>query len=212
MGAALSPGPGLARTTALLASAGVLLLAAAASLIPALLGDTTCSGDSGASAPPSATAERTIPADYLTLYQRAGAAYAVPWTILAAIGAIESDHGRSHAPGVQSGVNAFGCCVGPMQFNVRDGPPSTWQTYRIDGNGDGTTDPYDPADAIASTGHYVHVLLEHAQGDLAAAVLGYNHSSAYVHDVLTRARTYEDDPDPATGPTPASSEVTVGCG
>src|SRR3954454_10255486 len=131
MSAALSPGPGLTRTTAVLATAGVLLLAAAASLVPGLLGETICSGDTGASAPPSATAERTIPAAYMTLYQQAGAAYTVPWTILAAIGAIESDHGHSHAPGVHSGVNAFGCCAGPMQFNLHNGPPSTWQTYRV---------------------------------------------------------------------------------
>src|SRR3954453_1108760 len=132
MGAALSPGSGLARATAVLASSGVLLLAAAASLVPGILGETPCDGDSGASAPPSATAERTIPAAYVTLYQQAGAAYAVPWTILAAIGAMESDHGRSHAPGVHFGVNAFGCCAGPMQFNLHNGPPSTWQTYRVD--------------------------------------------------------------------------------
>src|SRR4051794_28241733 len=117
MSAALSPGPGLARTTAALASAAVLLLAGAASLVSALLSSSGCLRDTTASAPPSATAARDIPADYLLLYQRAGAAYTVPWTVLAAIGAIESDHGRSHAPGVQTGVNAYGCCAGPMQFN-----------------------------------------------------------------------------------------------
>src|SRR5829696_7820447 len=175
MGAAVSPGPSLARTTAVLASAGVLLLAAAASLVPGMLRE-TCSGDSGAGTPPSATADRTIPADYVTLYQQAGAAYAVPWTILAAIGAIESDHGRSHASGVQSGVNLFGCCAGPMQFNLRDGPPSTWQRYRVDGDGDGTLDPYAPADAIASAGNYLRALIKAAHGDLAAAFGGYNHS------------------------------------
>ena len=178
MGAVLSPGPGLARTTAVLASAGTLLLAAAASLIPGLLGETGCSGDTGASAPPSAAAERTIPAAYLTLYQQAGAAYAVPWPVLAAIGAIESDHGRSSAPGVQSGVNAFGCCAGPMQFNLRDGPPSTWQTYRVDGDRDGDTDPYDPADAIASAGALpARPARTRPTATSPRAVLGYNHSS-----------------------------------
>ena len=69
---------------------------------------------------------------------------------MAGIGAIESDHGRSTAPGVHSGVNALGCCAGPMQFNVANGPPSTWQSYAVDGDRDGEKDPYDPADAIAS--------------------------------------------------------------
>jgi hypothetical protein len=61
----------------------------------------------------------------------------VPWQVLAGIGSIETDHGRSSAPGVHSGVNSYGCCAGPMQFNLRDGPPSTWDRYGVDGNRDG---------------------------------------------------------------------------
>ena len=64
----------------------------------------------------------------------------VPWPVLAAIGSIETDHGRSRAPGVRSGVNRHGCCAGPMQFNTRDGPPSTWEHYGVDGNDDGNKD------------------------------------------------------------------------
>ena len=45
-------------------------------------------------APPGAR----CPADYLSLYRQAGAMSGVPWSVLAAIGAIETDHGRSHAP------------------------------------------------------------------------------------------------------------------
>ena len=72
----------------------------------------------------------------------------MPWPVLAAIGSLESDHGRSRAPGVRAGVNRHGCCAGPMQFNLRDGPPSTWERYGNDDNHDGATDVYDPADAI----------------------------------------------------------------
>src|SRR3954452_16950112 len=189
MGALLSPGPRLAGLTAALASAGVLLLAGAASLIPALLTN-PCSADASQ---PSSSATSTIPSTYLLLYQRAGAAYRVPWPVLAAIGAIETDPGRSRAPGVGSGVNAVGCCAGPMQFNLRNGPPSTWQSYRVDGDADGDTDPYDPADAIASAANYLRALLEQARGDVAAAIRGYNHSDAYVADVLARARAFSDD-------------------
>ena len=126
----------------------------------------------------------------MTLYQQAGAAYAVPWPVLAAIGAIESDHGRSTAPGVHSGVNAFGCCAGPMQFNLTNGPPSTWQTYARRRRPRRRQDPYDPADAIPSAARYLRVLLAGTHGDIARAVLGYNHSPAYVEDVLARARAY----------------------
>jgi hypothetical protein len=98
---------------------------------------------------------------------------------------------------VQSGVNAFGCCAGPRQFNLRSGPPSTWQTYRVDGNDDGALDPYEPADAIASAGRYLHEVLAQAHRDIAAAVFGYNHLQTYVADVRARARAYSSSPEAA---------------
>lgn len=190
MGSGVRTGSGAARLGAALLAGGVLLAAAAVSALPGMLGLPGCATGHSETPPPSATADRSIPADYLTLYQHAGAAYAVPWTVLAAIGSIESNHGRSTAPGVRSGVNAFGCCAGPMQFNLTNGPPSTWQTYRVDGDADGDTDVYDPADAIASAGRYLRILLDGAHGNIARAVFGYNHSPAYVQDVLARARAY----------------------
>src|SRR4051812_6293299 len=77
---------------------------------------------------PSELATTEIPPDYLRLYQQAGADYGIdPW-VLAAIGAIETNHGRSTAPGVHAGVNTYGCCAGPMQFSIV-GSPSTWDLY-----------------------------------------------------------------------------------
>lgn len=185
-----------------LAVTAVLGLAAMTSLMPGLL-DEDCASPS---AVPSEHASSTIPSDYLELYRQAGAAYKIPWTVLAAIGAIESDHGRSSAPGVRSGVNAFGCCAGPMQFNLTNGPPSTWQTFRVDGDHDDDMSPYDPADAIHSAGRYLRVLLAGARGEIARAVYGYNHSQAYVTDVLARARQYADTPDDAL-----VAVTTAGC-
>ena len=95
---------------------------------------------------------------------------------------------------MQSGVNAFGCCAGPMQFNLRNGPPSTWQSNRVDADHDGDMDPYDAADAIASAARYLRALLDQSRHDVAAAIYGYNHSSAYVADVLDRARAYSPNP------------------
>src|SRR4051794_5444078 len=192
MSAVLSPGSPLARLTAAVLVGTVMVCALAASMLSVVGG---CASRGGAAA--SDLAKRTIPAEYAALYQRAGAAYGVPWPVLAAIGAIESDHGRSTARGVRSGVNAFGCCAGPMQFNVTDGAPSTWQLYRVDGDADGDMDPYDPADAIASAARYLRALLDGAHGDVGAAVLGYNHSPSYVADVLARARAYASEPDGA---------------
>ena len=62
--------------------------------------------------------------------------------LLAGIGKVESDHGRSSAPGVRSGVNRHGCCAGPMQFSIIPAAP-TWQGVARPGDS-----VYDPADAI----------------------------------------------------------------
>jgi hypothetical protein len=136
---------------------------------------------------PSATARAEIPPDYLALYVDAGARYGVdPW-ILAAIGAIESDHGRSVAPGVRAGLNAFGCCAGPMQFSVT-GSPSTWDAYGLDGDGDGRISPYAPADAIPAAAQYLRAA--GAPGDYRAALFAYNHADWYVADVLAKAAAF----------------------
>jgi hypothetical protein len=105
----------------------------------------------------------------------------VPWSVLAAIGKVESDHGRSSAPGVRIGVNRFGCCAGPMQFNLRNGPPSTWDTY-------GRGDVYDPADAIPAAAR--KLAADGARRNLERAVYAYNHSWAYVDEVKRLARRY----------------------
>ena len=86
-----------------------------------------------------------IPPDYLARYvTAAGTCPALTWQVLAAIGKVESDHGRSSAPGVRQGINRAGCCAGPMQFNLTNGPPSTWDSW-----GTGVrADVYDPAYAV----------------------------------------------------------------
>jgi hypothetical protein len=135
---------------------------------------------------PSRAIGADIPRDYLRLYQQAGAGERwgglQAWAVLAGIGAIESDHGRAPLPGVRSGVNSFGCCAGPMQFNLRNGPPSTWDSY-------GRGNVYDPADAIPAAARYLRA--SGANQDLDRALLRYNNSSAYVIDVKYRARRYQ---------------------
>lgn len=138
-----------------------------------------------ASAAPSAWALSDIPPDYLALYRRAAPTCpGLSWSVLAAIGSVESDHGRSTAAGVRSGAN-FAGAEGPMQFL-----PPTWAAYGADGDGDGTKDVYNPADAIFGAANY---LCANGAGDpyrLRAAIWNYNHSDAYVDDVLTRAARY----------------------
>jgi soluble lytic murein transglycosylase-like protein len=123
---------------------------------------------------PSATARAEIPAIYLRLYAEASRRYDVdPW-VLAAIGWVETQHGRSRAPGVRSGVKAYGCCAGPMQFSVV-GSVSTWERFGVDGDGDGRRSPYDPADAIPAAARYLRA--SGAPQDYRAALFAYNHAA-----------------------------------
>jgi hypothetical protein len=138
---------------------------------------------------PSRAAVAEIPAGYLRLYRLAGARYRVPWPVLAAIGKVESDHGRLRLPGVRSGLNRYrdrsgrwrSCCAGPMQFNLTNGPPSTWARH-------GRGNVYDPADAIPAAAR--KLVADGARRDLDRALYSYNHSRAYVTRVKQLARRY----------------------
>ncbi len=154
---------------------------------------------------PSPAAVADIPGDYLELYQQAGARYGVdPW-VLAAIGKIETDHGRSPLPGIRRPTtNTHGCCAGPMQMCVIDGCPpvgsqrlsvaqaqaGTWRTVGVDGNRDGQRDPWDPADAIPAAARLL--VGAGAPADYSRAIFAYNHAGWYVADVLAQADAYRD--------------------
>jgi peptidoglycan DL-endopeptidase CwlO len=124
------------------------------------------------------------PGRYLRLYQDAGRRYGIDPGILAAIGWVETQHGQSRAQGVHSGVNAYGCCAGPMQFSLV-GSVSTWDRYGVDGDDDGRRSPYDPADAIPAAARYLRAA--GAPEDYRAALFAYNHADWYVAQVLAKA-------------------------
>jgi hypothetical protein len=153
---------------------------------------TTREADAGASGggAPSRAARAEIPTTYLALYRSsARSCPGLPWGVLAGIGKVETNHGRSSAPGVRSGVNTFGCCAGPMQFNIRNGPPSTWDRYGRGGN------VYDPADAIPAAARLLCANGARGRRDLAGAVYAYNHAWWYVDQVLALARAYQTGGD-----------------
>jgi membrane-bound lytic murein transglycosylase B len=133
-------------------------------------------------AAPSRAAVTDIPASYLRLYRAAGARYRLPWSILAAIGKVESDHGRVRLPGVGSGSNWAGAC-GPMQLGCVPGSKAgnAWARY-------GHGRPHDPAAAIPAAARY---LVDHgAHRDLDRGLFAYNHSWSYVAKVKQLARRY----------------------
>ena len=120
-----------------------------------------------------------IPAAYLRLYRAAGKAYAVDWRILAAIGKNESDHGRSRARGVLSGLNFARCCAGPMQFCTVKSCGNTWRAFGVDGNGDGRTSVYDPADAIPGAAKLVASLTRLVGARVDLVLASYNAGPAF---------------------------------
>jgi hypothetical protein len=195
------------KSLALIGGGGVLLSIVALPVIFLLLlsGGPDCGQQSIASPTPSAQAQRGIPANYLALYQQSGRDYGVPWSILAAIGSIETDHGRSTAQGVRSGVNANGCCAGPMQFSVVGAGGGTWGAYGVDGDHNGHKNVYDPVDAIPGAASYLKA--SGAPQDLHSAIFAYNRAEWYVQKVLALSRTYGAASDASLS---APATATVG--
>jgi hypothetical protein len=138
---------------------------------------------------PSRAATADIPASYLRLYRSAARrCRGLSWAVLAAVGKVESDHGRARLLGVRSGWNRAGA-AGPMQFGVGVGRAgNAWARFGRDFDRDGHTKVYDPGDAIPAAAGY---LCAHgAPRRLDAALYAYNHSWAYVAKVKQLARSY----------------------
>jgi hypothetical protein len=138
---------------------------------------------------PSRAAVADIPAGYLRLYQQgARRCPGLSWAVLAGVGKVESDHGRTRLPGVRSGWNHAGA-AGPMQFGIGVGRAgNAWARFGRDFDHDGHTSVYDPGDAIPAAARY---LCAHgAPRQLDRALYAYNHSWSYVAKVQQLARRY----------------------
>ena len=141
----------------------------------------------GGDSTPSASAVAQIPPAMLALYQQAAATCAgLPWTVLAAIGTVESDNGQSTLPGVHSGANPAGA-EGLMQFE-----PSTFAQYDepVPPGGANPPSPYDPTDAVYAAARDLCANGAANGANLSAAIYAYNHSSGYVSQVLALAESY----------------------
>jgi hypothetical protein len=166
-----------------------------------------------------------IPAAALSAYQRAAQVIDtadkschIDWTLIAAIGRIESNHGRYggntlnsngvSVPGIygirldgRNGTAKIPDTDGGQydhdtKFDRAVGPmqfiPSTWSVVGVDGDGDGKRNPQDIDDAALATAVYLcsgNEDLSTTQGQR-SAVYRYNHSNAYVNLVLAVARAY----------------------
>lgn len=130
----------------------------------------------GVFAGPAAPPQLLDEAGLRDLWQRAGAAYGIPWEVLASINKIESDFGRNMGP---SSAGA----VGWMQFM-----PDTWLRWGFDASGDGIADPWNPEDAVYSAARYLAAA--GGRTDIPGAVFSYNHAGWYVNQVLQLAALY----------------------
>jgi len=122
--------------------------------------------------------------------------------VLAAIGKVETNHGRLQAPGVISGAN-FAGAAGPMQIGIGGKAGNTWGAYAVDGDGDGISNVYNPADAIFTAASYLFRNGGGRGGDLSRAVFAYNHADWYVTKVLAIASIYETATPVPSGGGPA---------
>ena len=129
-------------------------------------------------APDTAVAVAGIPPAYLALYRAAGQRFGLDWSVLAAIGEVETDHGR----------NASGCAPnsagarGPMQFE-----PATFAEAAALA-GIAHPDICSPADAIPAAAALLRS--DGAPADWWHALYLYNHVDWYPPLVLAWAQRY----------------------
>ncbi len=198
------------------------VLPAAAIEAPASVGDAL---DRAAAL--TAGSASNIPQAALSAYQRAEAVINkadtschIPWELIAAIGRVESDHGRWAGNSLdEAGVarpGIYGIALNgrhntqriadtdagqydnDTRFDRAVGPmqfiPSTWAVVGVDGDSDGTRNPQDIDDAALATAVYLcsgDDDLSAEQGQR-ASVYRYNHSNAYVDLVLEIMQAYMD--------------------
>jgi soluble lytic murein transglycosylase-like protein len=156
---------------------GLAAAEAAAAQVAALNAAVAASGQARVD---TAHASDSVPTTYQHLYVAAArTCRGMSWTLLAAIGQVESGHGANTS-------SSYAGAQGPMQFM-----PATFASYGVDGDHDGDVDIHDPADAVFSAARY---LCANGAGrsaeSTARAVWHYNHADWYVALVLKLAGQY----------------------
>jgi hypothetical protein len=164
---------------------------------------------------PSQEALGDIPAALLSLFiTEAGRCTGLPWTVIAGISKVETDHGRFGGSQIEpegtvvpsiigialDGTNGTAAITdtddGALDHDrVWDravGPfqfiPASWRLFGGDGNGDEIADPNNIYDAVPAVVR--HLCPDGVIGDIGAAIYGYNNSAAYVSAVLEWAQRY----------------------
>ncbi|WP_243793801.1 M23 family metallopeptidase [Saccharopolyspora gloriosae] len=161
-----------------------IITAAVAGVVSAVLGAANT-----ASSQPSPAALADIPGNYLALYQQAAVTCpGLDWSVVAAVGKVETDHGRLNAPGVHGGAN-FAGAGGPMQF-LQDTFDSVVAQHPPPPGGSIPPSRYNPHDAIYTAAAYLCDSGARDGRDLYGAIFTYNHADWYVRKVLDQADAY----------------------
>jgi hypothetical protein len=150
------------------------LVAIVMSAVLVVGGGSSCGGGEAVGALGPKVPKRLVP-----IYEQAAAKYGLGEqgpSILAAINWVETGFGTNL--GVSSAA-----AEGWMQFL-----PSSWESFGVDGNEDGTKDPYNPWDAIFAAARLLRA--SGAPGDWHGAIFSYNHAEWYVAEVLADARRF----------------------
>jgi Transglycosylase SLT domain len=173
---------GLVRQVAGLISAPGVSLARLTSRVSAVLGHAGKVAPLRSQLPVAGAPAGGRPANYLELFKASAADFCpgLSWTVLAAIGQIES------ADGTNVGPSSAGA-LGPMQFL-----PSTWAQWGVDAFGEtGPPNVLDPYDAVPSAARLLCADGAAAGGrSLYNAIFDYNHADWYVNEVLALAAQY----------------------
>ncbi len=141
-----------------------------------------------------------VPMQYVVLDKSAAATCpGLPWEILAAIGKVESNFGRSTLPGVSSGTNSAGA-AGPMQMGISGAAGTAFFAYdhpvRADQAatpvppGSSPPSPWNPTDAVYAAARDLCNNGAANPDSLNSAILAYNHAQWYANEVETLAARY----------------------
>jgi len=125
---AATPAPGPLSTSAAAAADAGAIVARPTSAQQRAVALRLAASRPGASGAPEVHIERRWMEGFYPIYETAQATFKVDWLLLASIHMQESAF--STAPGTYAGLNFARCCGGPMQFNVTNGPVTTWDLVK----------------------------------------------------------------------------------